>query len=207
MKVMPYQFNFDLTRMSRAFFKELTKAAHNVRLHKRIGRMTQSLVKRFRINEITGLNVSEALILIEDLIDIQMKNLVYREQFLMAKRKVLFLPHCSRKYMDSRCKARFYPEIPSYRCSHCSQDCIIHQATLLGEERGYTVYVLPGGSCIHRIMQGNHYDALVGVACGEELKLGNQLLEKIGLPGQAVPLIKNGCSNTRFNIETLKGIL
>lgn len=204
---MPYQFNFDLTRVSRSFFREITRAAHNKGIHKRMGGMVLSLIKKFRINEITGLNVSEALVLIEDFIDIQMKNLVDREKFLIAKRKVLFLPHCSRKYMDSRCKARFDPDIPSYRCSHCSPDCLINQTTLLGEKKGYAVYVLPGGSCIHRILQEKHYEALVGVACGEELKLAKQLLVNMGLPGQAVPLIKNGCANTKFNIETLKGIL
>jgi hypothetical protein len=69
------------------------------------------------------------------------------------------------------------------------------------------VYVLPGGSCIHKILQKGAYEALVGVACGEEIKLAEGLLEKTGLPGQNVPLIKNGCANTTFNIRTLKAIL
>jgi len=33
--------------------------------------------------------------------------------------------------------------------------------------------------------------------------LSGQILEGVGLTGQAVPLIKNGCANTVFNIETL----
>jgi hypothetical protein len=43
----------------------------------------------------------------------------------------------------------------------------------------------------------------VGVACGEEIKMFGPFLNSIGLAGQAIPLIKNGCANTVFNMETL----
>jgi len=204
---MPYQFNFDLTRVSRFFFREVAEAAHKRKLHRRIGEVALRLLERFRIQEITGLDVTQALMLLEDLIDVQMKNLSNRERFLRTWRRVLLLPHCSRKYMDNRCKAVFDRNIPSYSCSHCSPDCLIGQATLVGEKRGYDVYVLPGGSCIHQILQKGRYEALVGVACGEEIKLAEGLLEKTGLPGQTVPLIKNGCADTKFDIRALKRVL
>jgi hypothetical protein len=204
---MPYQFKFDLSKVSRSFFRGVAEAAHKRKMHIRIGEAALHLLERFRVQEITGLDVAQALVLLEDLIDIQMKNLSNRERFLGTWRRVLFLPHCSRKYMDSRCKAVFDRNIPSYSCSHCSPDCLVGQATLMGEKRGYDVYVLPGGSCIHQILQKGRYEALVGVACGEEIKLAEGLLEKTGLPGQTVPLIKNGCADTKFNIQALKKVL
>jgi hypothetical protein len=204
---MPYQFNFDLTKVSRSLFRGVAEAAHKRKMHRRIGEAALHLLERFRVQEITGLDVAQALMLLEDMIDIQMKNLSNRERFLRTCRRVLFLPHCSRKYMDNRCKAVFDRNIPSYSCSHCSTDCLVGQATLVGEKRGYDVYVLPGGSCIHQILQKGRYEALVGVACGEEIKLAEGLLEKTGLPGQTVPLIKNGCADTKFNIQALKKVL
>jgi len=204
---MPYQFNFDLTGVSRFFFREVAEAAHKRNFHRRIGEVALHLVKRFRIEEITGLDVTQALMLLEDLIDVQIRNLSYRERFLRTSRRALFLPHCSRKFMDNRCKAVFDRNIPSYSCSHCSPDCLIGQATLVGEERGYDVYVLPGGSCISGILQKGRYEALVGVACGEEIKLAEGLLKKTGLPGQSVPLMKNGCADTKFDIGALKRVL
>jgi hypothetical protein len=204
---MPYQFNFDLTKVSRSLFRGVAEAAHKRKMHRRIGEAALHLLERFRVQEITGLDVAQALMLLEDMIDIQMKNLSNRERFLRTCRRVLFLPHCSRKYMDNRCKAVFDRNIPSYSCSHCSPDCLVGQATLVGEKRGYDVYVLPGGSCIHQILQKGRYEALVGVACGEEIKLAEGLLEKTGLPGQTVPLIKNGCADTKFNIQALKKVL
>ena len=42
---------------------------------------------------------------------------------------------------------------------------------------------------------------------GEEIKLAEGLLDKTGLPGQNVPLIRNGCANTTFNLRALKKVL
>jgi len=206
-KFMPYPFNFDLTRMSRSFFREIAKIAHDKGVHKRIGEAARNLIKRFKVQELTGLDLSDAVQLIEDFIEVQVRNMMYREKFLKAKRKALLLPHCSRKYMDNRCMARFDPEVPSYYCAHCSDDCLIHQATILGEREGYDVYVLPGGSCIKELLRKKRYEAVIGVACGMEIRLAEGLFSKLNLAGQAVPLIKNGCANTKFNIETLKRVL
>ena len=204
---MPYTFNFDLTKVSSGFFTEIVKIVDRKRLHRKMGRSFRGLVKKFRLDEITGLNISDAVSLVEDFVDIQIKNIVNREHFNKAKKRALFLPHCSRKYMDNRCKAKFDPNVPSYFCQHCSEDCLIHQATLLGEKKGYDVYILPGGSCVTKILEKGGYEAVVGVACGEEIKLADKILEKLNLPGQAVPLIKNGCAYTKFNISMLKNIL
>ena len=204
---MPYQFDFDLTRVSRSFFLEVAEAAHKRRLHRRIGDAAVHLLQRCKIQEITGLDFSQALMLLEDFIDIQMKNIKDRERFLKSSRRVLLLPHCSRKFMDKRCKAVFDPTVPSYSCSHCSPDCLVNQATVAAKGKHYDVYVLPGGSCIHRILERGGYEGLMGVACGEEIRLAGGLLEKTGVPGQNVPLIKNGCANTTFSIETLEKIL
>ena len=204
---MPYQFKFDLTRLSQSFFTSVAVAAQERRLHRRIGNAALRLLQRFRVEEITGLDFAQALVLLEDLIDIETRNFKDRERFARTSRRVLFLPHCSRKYMDNRCKAVFDRNIPSYRCGRCSPDCLVNQATLAGQRKGYDVFVLPGGSCIQEILLKGRYEGLVGVACGEEIKLAEGLLEKSGLPGQNVPLIKNGCANTTFNLFALREIL
>jgi hypothetical protein len=84
---------------------------------------------------------------------------------------------------------------------------LVNQATSLAEKKGYDVYILPGGSCVHKILRANDYEGVVGVACGEEIKLGGKALKSRGIAGQSIPLVKNGCANTSFNIETLFRIL
>lgn len=204
---MPYKFTFDLSKIPRFFFKEIAKVSYQKGMHKKVSRTVHEVIKRFKIQEATGLNLSEAVLLLEDLIDIQIRNLLEREKFMQAGRRALFLPHCSRKYMDGRCKAFFDPEVPSYICAHCSPDCLINQAASFAEKKGYAVYILPGSSCIPKILETKHYEGIVGVSCGEEIKLGGAVLKSMGIAGQAVPLVKNGCANTFFNIETLLAVL
>jgi hypothetical protein len=176
-------------------------------MHKTFLKTTNDLIVKFRIQEATGLNLSDAVVLLEDLLDLQAINLMEREKFDQTKRRALFLPHCSRKYMDSRCKANFDADIPSYTCSHCSEDCLVNKADQYARSKGYDVYLLPGGSCIPKILKSRNYEGIVGVACGEEMKLMSHLLDSMNVSGQGIPLIKNGCANTIFNMETLTKVL
>jgi len=203
---MPYKFTFDLSRIPR-FFNEVAKLSCQKGVHRRVGRTTQEMIKKLKIQEATGLNLSDAVLLFEDLIDMQVRNLVERQKFVRTRRRALFLPHCSRKYMDNRCKAVFNPDIPSYICGRCSTDCLVNRAVSLAEKKGYDTYILPGNSCVPKILKDKNYDGVVGVACGEEIKISGQMLGGMGVTGQAVPLTKNGCANTTFNMETLFKIL
>jgi hypothetical protein len=204
---MPYKFTFDLSRISRFFFVEVTKASYQKGMHEKMGKAAHKLIRKFKIQEATGLDLSDAVVLLQDLIDLQSRNLIQRERFQQSTRRVLFLPHCSRKHMDSQCKAAFDPSIPSYICAHCSPDCLVNKSVSYAQKKGYDVYVLPGASCIPRILKAKHYEGAVGVACGEEVRMSGQLLDGMGVAGQSVPLIKNGCANTAFSLETLFRIL
>jgi len=204
---MPYGFSFDLSEISKSFFRELARVSQERKLHKKLGVRARYLAEKFRLQEITGLDVPNALQLVEDLIDVHMRNLSERENFVKTKKRALFLPHCARKYMDSRCQAQFDAEIPSYTCARCSPDCLVNQATTLGENKGYDVYILPGDSCIPEILRKSNYDGVVGVSCSQELKLGGEYLKHVGLAGQAVPLLKNGCAKTTFSIGNLEKTL
>jgi len=172
-------------------------------MHKTFLKNLQDIITKFRIQEATGLNLSDAVVLLQDLIDLQAVNLLERGKFLQAKKRALFLPHCSRKYMDNRCKAVFDASIPSYTCAHCSKDCLVNKADRLAKKKGYDVYVLPGASCIPKILKMGRYEGVVGVACGEEIKLSGEILGGMDIAGQAIPLIKNGCANTAFSMDTL----
>ena len=133
-------------------------------MHKSLFKTLQEIVKKFRIEEATGLNLSDAIVLLKDLVDVQSVNLMERNRFLQTQKRALFLPHCSRKYMDCRCKANFDPSIPSYACSHCSSDCLVNQADRIAKAKGYDVFILPGGSCVTKILKSQRYEGIVGVA-------------------------------------------
>ena len=204
---MPYKFTFDLSKVSRFFFTELATLSYQKGMHTVIVETSIDMIKKFKIEEITGLNINDAKVLLHDLIDMQATNMVDRDKFLESKKRALLLPHCSREYMDNRCKAFFDANIPSYICAHCSENCLVNQADKVAKEKGYDVFVLPGGSCIPKILNNAQYEGAVGVACGEEAKMLRPLLNNMNIAVQAIPLIKNGCANTVFNMETLIKIL
>ncbi len=200
---MPYKFIFDLSPVPRFFFTEIARISYQKGMHKSLLNTLQEIIRKFRIQEATGLNLSDAVVVIQDLIDLQAINLVERKKFLKTKKRALFLPHCSRRFMDSRCKAVFDETVPSYICAHCSPDCLVNKANTLAKGKGYDVYILPGGSCVTKILKRSIYEGIVGVACGEEIKISGDTLQDVGISGQAIPLIKNGCASTVFSMDTL----
>ncbi len=204
---MPYRFTFDLSKVPRFFFNEIAMISYQKGMHKSFLKTLNELILKFKIQEATGLNISDAIVLLQDLIDLQAINSMERNRFLETKKRALFLPHCSRKYLDSRCKATFDADVPTYTCAHCSEDCLVNKADRLAKEKGYDVFLLPGGSCIPKILKATHYEGIVGVACGEEMKMMGHLLGSMDVTGQGIPLIKNGCANTIFNTETLVKVL
>ena len=204
---MPYKFTFDLSKVPRFFFTEIALISYQKGMHKSFLSTLNDLILKFKIQEATGLNLSDAVALLQDLIDLQAINSLERGRFLQTKKRALFLPHCSRKFMDGRCKSTFNPDIPCYTCMHCSDDCMVNKADQYARKKGYDVFLLPGGSCIPKIIKNSRYEGIVGVACGEEMKIMGPLINGMNITGQGIPLLKNGCACTIFNMDTLRKVL
>lgn len=204
---MPYSFIYDLTHIPQGVLKKLVALAYEAGLHKFVGGQAKRFVKTFKIDEATGLNLVDAIALVEDLIEVQIANKTQRDKFEKAQRRALLLPHCARSRMDKHCMADFKADVPTYECRSCRENCLINEATALGKAKGYDVYVIPGGACAERILKDKKYEGVVGVGCGMELKMGLGLLKKLGIPGQGIFLTKNGCSNTSLNLKNLARVL
>jgi len=58
-----------------------------------------------------------------------------------------------------------------------------------------------------KFTERDKYEGIVGVACGQEVRLGGEGLKQMGQAGQAVPLIKNGCANMSFSLQSLEKML
>lgn len=204
---MPYSFIYDLNKVSQNAFNQLLEVSCKMGVTKLLSTNAKKIVKLFKLDQLTGLNLAEAITLVEDFITVQNTNNLQRERFENAENKALLIPHCARSHMDRHCMADFNPEIPSYTCNGCTDDCLVNNVVKLGKEKGYDVYVIPGGSCAEKILRDMKYKGVVGIACGSELMMALGLLKKLGIPGQGVILTKNGCSNTKLDLESLKRIL
>lgn len=204
---MAYKFTFDISKFPKELFIETYEFCEQNPNIKEINNEAERIVKKYFIDKITGLTLNNANMLIQDIIDIQLNNVHLRNHFNKSNERALFLPHCCRKYMDSKCKAEFIIETSSYECNHCSNDCMISQATKIAKEEGYDVYILPGASCLSKIFNKKKYEGIIGIACTDEIKLANKCLFKLKIPAQAIPLLKNGCAGTIFSVDTLRRIL
>ena len=204
---MSYNFTFDLSKLSQALFKEIAEFSEKGKIAEKIGDASRTLVKKFNVDKITGLPVCDSITVVEDLIEANIRNSIHKTSFLKTNKRALFLPHCCRKFMDSRCKATFDSENASYLCTHCSKDCQVNKATELAKKEKYDIYVVPGSSCVKKIFRKYSYDGVVGVACTEEIALATKIFKKSGIAVQNIPLIKNGCAETQFNFKTLQEIV
>jgi hypothetical protein len=204
---LPYSFIYDLNKVSQNAFNQLLDMSYKIGVTKLLSMNAKKIVKLFKLDQLTGLNLAEAITLVEDFIQVQNANNIQRETFEKAEKKALLIPHCARSHMDRQCMADFNPEIPTYTCNGCQDNCLVNQVVKLGEEKGYDVYVIPGGSCVEKILRNRNYKGVVGIACGSELKMALGLLKKLEISGQGVILTKNGCANTKLDLENLKKVL
>jgi hypothetical protein len=116
--------------------------------------------------------------------------------------RVLMLPQCLRA-KDCPAEIGKY----GYECQQCGR-CSIAKIMQLTKDLGYKgTFILPGGSLAKKILLELKPKASLGVACSKELVLGSYLCEKLGIVGQGVILLRDGCINTIVDMKTLKETL
>ena len=116
--------------------------------------------------------------------------------------RVVLLPQCLR---DKDCPAEIGKY--GYECKQCGR-CSVAKIVELTKDLGYKgTFVMPGGSLAKNIMLELKPKASLGVACSKELVMGSYLCEKVGVIGQGVELLKDGCINTVVDMKILKDAL
>jgi len=112
--------------------------------------------------------------------------------------RIVLLPQCLRA-KDCPAEIGNY----GYECQQCGK-CSVAKILKLTKNLGYKgVFIMPGGSLAKKIMLELKPKASLGVACYKELVMGSYLCEKVGVIGQGVELIKDGCINTIANMKSL----
>jgi hypothetical protein len=144
--------------------------------------------------------IAHFLKLDDDLIDniaIKVRDDINKERFkeIPAEKTLIFLPHCLR-HRD--CPAPLQKEgLNCSECGLCSIGVIKKKALPLG----YKLYIVPGSSFVKKIVMENKFQAVLGVACHEDLNQMMMLLSDF-CP-QGVLLEKTGCFETKVNIKKI----
>ena len=117
-------------------------------------------------------------------------------------KRILLLPQCLR---SKDCPAELGKY--GYECQECGR-CIIKTIKQISKKLGYKgTFILPGGSIAQKLLLELKPQACIGVACFKELVLGSFLCEKIGIIGQGVALLRDGCINTIVDLKSLNDAL
>ena len=135
---------------------------------------------------------------------VETKNRSLKESFASTpyNERVLLLPQCLRA-KDCPAELGKY----GYECQECGR-CTIKTIRQTCKKLGYKgTFILPGGSIAQKILAELKPKASLGVACSKELVLGSFLCEKMGVVGQGVELLRDGCINTLVDLRTLNDAL
>ena len=135
---------------------------------------------------------------------VEAKNRSLIENFAATpyNKRVLILPQCLRA-KDCPAKIGKY----GYECQQCGR-CSVAKIMQITKDLGYKgTFIMPGGSLAQKILLELKPKASLGVACTKELVLGSYLCEKMGVIGQGVELLRDGCINTIVDMKALKEAL
>jgi len=181
---------------------DLNKNSSVIRLMKGLAKSKLSGITIGKLEQLAakmGVDEKELLQLYVDT-----KNNASRKKFAATpySERILLLPQCLR---SRECHAELKEY--GYECVECGK-CGIPEITHQAKKLGYKdVFVIPGGSVAAKILSKGKPKACLGVSCLKELILGSFVCEKLGVAGQGVPLLRDGCVETAVNWKKVRNVL
>ncbi len=129
------------------------------------------------------------------------KNQEHAEAFARTdySQRMVFLPQCLRS--TEKCQAK--EQGAEHVCAQCGA-CKAGEVVRRGRELGCMgVRILKGGSAVTRLVDELAPGAVLGVACHFEGALGILECERLGIPVQCVPLLRDGCADTDVELDAV----
>ncbi|MDR2545217.1 MAG: DUF116 domain-containing protein [Methanobrevibacter sp.] len=132
-----------------------------------------------------------------DHIGVEIRNQINENNFkdIDNKKKILVFPHCLR---DPNCEATLNET--GLVCSSCGK-CAIGVIKPKAEKIGYKVFIVPGSTFVNKIVEENDFDAVLGIACYEDLN--KSMMKLSNFNPQGVLLSRSGCFKTAVDVKTV----
>ena len=148
------------------------------------------------------------------MLEIELVNRIYREDFKRAEYKFALIAHCLR---DFRPECRSVKGDIEAVCRGCTEDCLIRLGSVLLEKYGIKPYIsveMEQERLFRKLKQEHPSIGALGIACIPELAMGMRLCIRTGIPAVGIPLNANRCARwmsqaheTSFNLEQLEALL
>ena len=148
------------------------------------------------------------------MIEFELVNRIYKDEFLKRKRKIALLPHCLR---DLNRKCMSAPSGMDYVCKSCSKNCYINFASNILKEFEVEPFIWMTAS--QRTLFKKQTDSrkdigVLGIACIPELIRGMRMCMRKNIPVVGIPLDANRCARwmgefhpNTVNLDKLKGLI
>jgi hypothetical protein len=148
------------------------------------------------------------------MLEIELVNRIYREEFKRAEYKFALIAHCLR---DFRPECRSVEGDFEAVCRGCTEDCFVHLGSVLLKKYGIEPYISverDQEKLFRRLKQEHPSIGALGIACVPELAMGMRLCIRTGIPPVGIPLNANRCARwmsqaheTSFNLEQLEELI
>jgi hypothetical protein len=118
------------------------------------------------------------------------------------ERRLLLLPQCLANV--AVCQAdRDGLGLLCQQCGGCSIGVLQAEADRLG----YVTLVAEGTTVVSKLLTSGKVDAVIGVGCMDSLRRIFPIMNAHAIPGQGVPLLADGCTNTVMDVAWALGII
>lgn len=129
---------------------------------------------------------------------INLNNKLVRKQSPMAKKILILLSHC---LQTNECKIRLTHNI--YNCERCGK-CEIRDLIQIADENHLNLFVATGGSLARRILHEVRPEAVIAVACENELSSGIADTYPLPVLGISNDRPFGPCLNTSVDLEKVR---
>ena len=131
-------------------------------------------------------------------------NALWRDEYAAVPRgrRLLLLPKCLRA--ADECPAEIDADgLHCAGCGRCDLDALQREAEALG----YGVIIAEGTTAVVSQVLEGRADAILGVACLDSLEKSFERIAEVGIPHQAVPLLRDGCVNTEAELDRVRALM
>jgi hypothetical protein len=127
------------------------------------------------------------------MLEIELTNRMFREEFIKASRKIALLPYCLQDF-SVNCKSEKAGF--DYQCKHCSVNCFQNHASMILKANNIEPFIW-SGSNMKRLAGQTPGEkrpfGVLGIACVPELTFGMRSCRSKGIPVAGIPLNANRC--------------
>ena len=116
--------------------------------------------------------------------------------------RLLLLPKCLAS--AENCKGTF--DEFGLICNKCGQ-CHIVDIEKKAQELGYVTLIAEGSPVVAELIKSGQVSGIIGISCLEALEKAFKHITDAAIPAVAVPLLNDGCSNTKADLDMLNEVL